>query len=259
MKIDADKLDDCEMVRSRSYSDYFHLMVSKRVTAFFIRLGWIPEQVLFLWGVLSVLSSYFIYLAIAGHPLAIGVSFLLYYFANVLDIVDGNLARYLDRSNPVAGKILDGIFHRLTEYSILIAFTYGTLEKTEQAFVIPLGFALLLGEAMQTYCTERRLLVIRLHAKPNSVPVESKPWDVRTEGWTDFSLREKAKALEGLLAYKTVYFMIALSYISNELLIAGLILLTCYKHFSWLKLITKLCLNPPELKVTPTSVPANSR
>lgn len=248
MQIESKKLESCQKW-DLIYPDYFHRMVSAAFTSLFLKLRWKPEQVLIFWGLLSVSSSYFIYLAIIGQPFAIAVTFTLYYVAKVLDHVDGNLARYLDRMNPVAGKILDGIFHRLTEYSILIAFTFGTFEKTGQALVIPLGFALLLGEAMQTYCFERRLLVIRLHAKPNSDPVESKRWDVRTEGWTAFSLKEKIKAFEGLLAYKTVYFMIALSYISNQLLIAGLVLLTIYKHFSWLKLITRLCLHPPELRV----------
>lgn len=225
------------------------MLVSARFTFLFLKLGWLPEQVLLFWGFLSVLSSYFIYLAIIGHPFAIGICFSLYFVAKVLDIVDGNMARYLNRANPIAGKILDGICHRLTEYSILIAFTFGTLVKTGQLYVIPIGFGLLLGEAMQTYCFERKLLVIRLHAKQANQPAGSKRWNVLTERWTNFSLRQKVKAIDGLLAYKTVYFMIALSYVSNKFLLAGLILLTCYKHFTWLKLIINLCLKPPELKL----------
>ena len=114
--------------------------------------------------------------------------------------------------------------------------------------LLPLALMLIAGEAMYNYCFERRLLVIRLHAKTQTV-VRTTADDVYRahERWSDFPLRKKAKAFFGLIHYKSVYFVIALSCLPSSVFLGGLVASTLYKHFAWIKLLVTTLYRPPEL------------
>jgi hypothetical protein len=112
------------------------------------------------------------------------------------------------------------------------------------------GLLLFAGEAMYSYCEERRILVIRLHAKVQGRITTPNPNDVYRAGesWMAFPVRKKINSIVGLLQFKSVYLVMALSYISFSAFLAGLAVLAAYKHLSWLKLIGETVNRPPALR-----------
>ena len=58
---------------------------------------------------------------------------------------------------------------------------------------------------------------------------------------------KKLKAFKGLILYKSVYFMIAISFLSSTLLFWGVVLLAAYKHYAWMKLLLRTVNHPPRL------------
>lgn len=230
---------------------YFARKVSGYVTAGLLPLGISANQATILWGFCSVANSYVIYRTMVdgGGILSVLLVCGLYFLAEVLDCSDGEIARCRQTSSPVGGKLLDGVCHKATEYSLLVAYVAGASPRVPDAVLLPLGLALLAGEAMYNYCFERRLLVIRLHAKVQSYisPTTSNDVYRSDERWRDFPVRKKINALTGLVQYKSVYFVIALSSISSGALLGGLTLLTIYKHIAWVKLLATTLARPPEL------------
>ena len=53
------------------------------------------------------------------------------------------------------------------------------------------------------------------------------------------SFRRKIATIKGQVHYKSVYPVVALSYVSGYALLGGLALLAAYKHVAWIRLITK--------------------
>lgn len=90
--------------------------LSPFVTRALLRIGVTPNQATLLWGAVSLANSYTVYRAMTGDYLMIPVVFAVYVLASVIDCSDGEIARATNRVNPVAGKLLDGICHRATEY-----------------------------------------------------------------------------------------------------------------------------------------------
>ena len=83
------------------------------------------NQATAVWGLLSLANSYVIYLAIVGKVLLVAVVFALYFVVVVIDCVDGEIARYRNTASPIGGKLLDGVWHKATEFSLLVAYVAG--------------------------------------------------------------------------------------------------------------------------------------
>jgi phosphatidylglycerophosphate synthase len=232
-----------------SISVYFARKVSRHVTPAFLWLRISANQVTALWGLVSLATSYVIYLTIVGHYLLLPAIPALYFVVVVLDCVDGEIARFRHTASPIGGKLLDGVWHKATEYSLLAVYVAAAYYWTHSRFLFPIGLALMAGEAMYTYVYERRLLVIRLYAKSSEYIDSATADDLygKDEDWRDFSVRKKFNAFKGLIQYKSVYFMIALSWFSASVLFAGIILLTAYKHYAWLKLLVRTVIRPPQV------------
>ena len=122
-------------------------------------------------------------------------------------------------------------------------------QTTADLRLLGVGLILLAGEAMYTFVYERRLTVIRVFAKSSEyiMPVTADDFFDADERWRDFSRRRKLNAFKGLVLYKSVYFMIALSALSLEALLAGFVVLTLFKHYAWMKLLNQTVRHPPHL------------
>ena len=222
--------------------------VSKRLTPLFARLGLSANHATAIWGLLSLANTVVVYLAIAGHYLLIPLVFAVFFVVQVMDCVDGEIARYTGTANPIGGKLLDGAWHQATHFALLVAYVAGVWYWRDSPWILPIGMALISGEAMYTYIYERRLTAIRVFAKSTEYinPTGADDmyrWD---EPWQLFSRRKKLKALRGIIWYKSIYFMIAISYISVDALLAGLVLLAAYKHYSWIKMLVRTVNRPPQ-------------
>jgi phosphatidylglycerophosphate synthase len=229
---------------------FFPRKLSKYITAICLPLGLSANQATALWGLISVANSYLIYQAMLGQLFLIPIVFAVYVFAETIDCADGEIARCRKTANPIGGKLLDGICHKATEFSLLVAYVGAAYIQRPSLEVMLIGLVLFAGEAMHGYSSERRVLVIRLHAKPQNYITQPGPYDLyRTgESWWSFPGPKKLKSLTGLLHYKSVYPMILLGAVSADALVVGLGVLALYKHFSWLRLVTAMVNNPPPLK-----------
>jgi len=230
-------------------SVYFARKVSRHLTPGFLKLHISANSATAVWGLLSLFNSYVIYLAIAGAYYLVPAIFAIYFLVVVVDCVDGEIARYRGTASPIGGKLLDGVWHKATEYSLLMAYTAGVYYWTPNRWLAYIGMVLLAGEAMHTYVYERRLTVIRVFAKSSEYINPTAPDDLyrKDEAWRNFTRHKQLNAFKGLIQYKSVYFMIALSFISTQALFAGLVVLTAYKHFAWMKLLVRTVTRPPRI------------
>jgi len=228
---------------------YFARRVSRHLTPMFLRAGLSANQTTAVWGVLGAVNSFAVYLCLTGHYLFVPVVFLVHFLVETLDCVDGEVARIRKTASPIGGKLLDGLWHKVTEFSLLLAYVSAAYSRTASPAVLFLGMLLVAGEALYTYVYERRLLVIRVFAKSDMRPTKTTSDDLYSHGekWADFSLRRRVNVLKGLIPGKSTLLMIALSAISAELLIAGLVCLTAYRHFAWLRLLVDTVYHPPPL------------
>jgi phosphatidylglycerophosphate synthase len=231
-------------------SVYWPRKLSKYVTVLLLNLGVSGNQTTLIWGLLSVANSAIVYYAILGNYYLIPAVFAMYFIVEVFDCSDGEVARCRNTASPIGGKLLDGLAHKATEYSLLVAYILALNRVEPPTTVLPLALALLTGEAMINYAFERRILVIRLHAKKQTYISPTTANDVYTAGetWRDFPARKKLNSFYGLIQYKSVYFMIALGLISPRLLLPGVALLAAYKHYAWMKLLITTLYRPPELQ-----------
>ena len=230
-------------------SVYFARKVSRHVTPVFLALGISANGATAVWGLLSLFNSFVIYLAIGGAYYLVPLIFVLYFLVVVIDCVDGEIARYRNTASPIGGKLLDGVWHKATEYSLLMAYTAGAHYWTGSLSLMPIGLVLLAGEAMYTYVYERRLTVIRVYAKSSEYINPTSEHDLyrKDERWSAFPGRKKLNAFKGLIQYKSVYFMIAISMLSSNLLFWGVVLLAGYKHYAWMKLLIRTVNHPPRI------------
>ena len=230
-------------------SVYFARQVSRYLTPVFLLTPISANQATAVWGLLSLVNTWVIYLAMTGRYWLVPLVFLNFFLVVVVDCVDGEIARYRQTASPIGGKLLDGVWHKATEYGLLIAYTAAVFVQTGTEWILPMGLVMLSGEAMYTYVYERRLTVIRVYAKSSEYINPTTPDDLYTKGessWA-FPRQKKLNSLRGLIQYKSVYFMIGLSWISIEVLQWGLVVLTAYKHFAWMKLLVRTVNNPPKM------------
>jgi phosphatidylglycerophosphate synthase len=222
-------------------SAFWPRKLSPYITSVMVRTPITPNQTTALWGVISVLNSGLVYLAMLGHYWLIPIIPLVYIFAFVLDCVDGEIARYKNIANPVGGKLLDGISHRVTEYSLLVAFTLGAFALTNSWWAVLVGGLLFAGDAMYSYVYERRLSTLRVHAgftgrikhAETGVYERGTPFRALTRG-------QQIRTITGQLKqYKSIYPVIAASYVSPLVLLSGLAALALFKHWRWIRLVAK--------------------
>jgi phosphatidylglycerophosphate synthase len=186
------------------------------------------------------MNTYVVYRVIVGEYMLLPVIPIVFMFTEVLDCVDGEIARVKKMVNPVAGKLLDGICHRVTEYSLLAAYVYAATDLIASAWVLPIGLLLLCGEAMYTYAYERRLSIMRITIGFSGLlAISSDNMYNRGDRWHDFSWRRRLRTFKGQIHYKSIYIVIALAYVSGVALLVGLGLLAVYKHVSWIRLINR--------------------
>jgi phosphatidylglycerophosphate synthase len=214
--------------------------ISPYLTAVLLRTPITPNQTTVLWGLLSITNSYLLYRVLLGNYLLLPVVPLIYIFAELLDCVDGEIARARQMSNPIGGKLLDGVCHRATEYSLLAASASAAADLTGSWWALPVGLLLLSGEAMYTYAYERRLTAMRVNIGFTGLVAKAEDnMYERGERWSDLSVRRKILTIKGQVHYKSIYPIVALSYVSGSALLAGLALYAAYKHFVWMKLVAQ--------------------
>jgi phosphatidylglycerophosphate synthase len=209
-------------------------------TRSFVRAGITPNQATLLWGAISVANSFPLFRAMTGDYWLIPAVWAIYVLCSVIDCADGEVARATGRVNPVAGKLLDGISHRATEYSQLGAFGAATDVLTGSPWVLPVTVLLLTADAMYTYVYERRISILRVQQKVSG-HVSRAPETLYAWGtpWMALSGRQKLNTLTGLFHYKSIYPVIAVAYVSGEALLVFLAALGVYKHWKWIRLMAR--------------------
>jgi len=213
---------------------------SPRFTRLFVRAGITPNQATVLWGAISVANSYTVYRAMTGEYWLVPVVWAVYVLCSVIDCVDGEVARATNRVNPVAGKLLDGICHRATEYSLVAAFGVAAWTLTGSPWVLPITTLMLTGDAMQSYVYERRITILRVQQRVTGALQHAQAalyaWGTP---WMELTARKKLATLTGTFHYKSVYPVIAIAYVSPLILLIGLGLLGLYKHSVWMRLLAR--------------------
>ena len=213
--------------------------LSPYLTSLLVKTPITPNQTTVLWGVISVMNSYLIYRTLIGDYFWLLIFPLVYVLVYMLDCVDGEIARFKGMEDPVAGKLLDGVCHRVTEYSLLAAYGAAASTLSSSAWVLPVALLLVSGEAMQAYAYERRLTVMRIHRGFTGLMGSEAHMYLRGERWAELSLRRKITTITGQIHYRSVYVAIALAYLSAAAFLAGLGLLAGYKHISWMRLVAR--------------------
>lgn len=222
-------------------SAFWPRKVSPYLTRVLLQTPITPNQTTALWGAISVANSVLVYLAMTGHYWLIPAIPLVYVFTFVLDCVDGEIARYRNIANPVGGKLLDGISHRATEYSLLAAFGLAAFAVTGSRLAIAVTALLFCGDAMYSYVYERRLSTLRLHAKfTGRIKHDEAGVYERGTPFSGLTRAQQIRTVTGQLQqYKSIYPIIALSYVSPLVLLAGLGALGVYKNWRWIRLVQR--------------------
>ena len=143
------------------------------MTPVFLTLRISANQVTAVWGLVSLATAIVIYLTIVGRYLLDPRD------SRVVLRWSSSSTAWMEKSHdirhtasPIGGKLLDGVWHKATEYSLLAAYVAAAYYWTNSRFLFPIGLALMAGEAMYTYVYERRLLVIRLYAKSSDTSIQ---------------------------------------------------------------------------------------
>ncbi len=219
---------------------YWPRKISPYLTAVLIKTPITPNQTTVLWGLLNMTTSYALYLVLVGQLWLLPWIPLAYVLSEVLDCCDGEIARLRNLSNPIGGKLLDGICHRATEYSLLGVAVCAAYQLTGSWWSLPLGLLLLSGEAMFTYAYERRLTAMRVNAGFTGLVAKSEHnMYERGERWSDFSSPRKLTTIKGLVHYKSIYPIVVLSVVSGTALLIGLAAFAAYKHALWVRLVAQ--------------------
>jgi phosphatidylglycerophosphate synthase len=213
--------------------------ISPYITAVLVRTPITAHQTTVLWGVISAANSYVVYRVLIGEYYLLPIIPIVYVLTYVLDCVDGEVARVRQIADPVGGKLLDGICHRTTEYSLLAAYSMAAYQLTASPWVLPAALLLLSGEAMGGYAYERRLMAIRVHMGFSGAMASEDKMYPRGAKWPDLTRAQKIVTIKGQLHYKSIYAIIAAAYVSGTVLLTGLALFAVYKHVAWIRLIAR--------------------
>lgn len=232
--------------------------VSPYITRILVRTPITPNQTTILWGVISVLNSYTVYLALMGSWAAIPLVAAVYQLAFLLDCVDGEIARFRNLSNPIGGKLLDGACHRATEFSLLATFAFAAYVRSGSWLLVPIGLFLMAGDAMYVFVYERRLSTLRQAGFTGHIRQSEAGVYQRGQRWSDLTPSQRRRTIVGLFHYKSVYAVIALSYLPAHLFVAGLGGLGAYKHWKWLRLMHRT-LATAAPRAAPADQPSETR
>jgi phosphatidylglycerophosphate synthase len=214
--------------------------VSCHVTALLVRTPITPNQTTVLWGAIGALNSFVVYRVLIGEFWLLPVVVSVYVFTYVLDCVDGEIARFRNIADPIGGKLIDGICHRITEYSLLMSYVAAASELTGSPWALPIGLTLLSGEAMYTYSYERRMATMRLDlGYKGTLRTNVDKMYTRGDRWRDLSWRQKLETFKPMFQYKSAYAVIAVGYVSGVVLLVGLAFLAIYKHAMWMRLVAR--------------------
>jgi len=214
--------------------------VSRYITRVLVKTPITPNQTTVLWGVIDVMNCYLVYLAMTGQWWVIPVIPLVFQFAFVLDCVDGEIARYKNLVNPVGGKLLDGICHRATEFALLATFGVAAYVHTGSAWALIAGLVLATGDGMYVFVYERRLSALRQAGYQGHIRQSSSEGVYyRGTPFADLTRKQQIATITGLFHYKSVYAVIALSYLPPTIFVAGLAALGVYKHSKWMLLAAR--------------------
>lgn len=235
---------DPQILASQKQTDilaaFWARKVSGYLTSALVRTPITPNQTTILWGVISVLNSYTVYLALTGHWAAIPLIPVIYQFCNVLDCVDGEIARYKKLNSPISGKLLDGICHRGTEFSLLATFALAAFATTGSWLALPIGLLLVTGDGMWVYVYERRLTTMRVQAGFKGHMRRSETGVYRRGArFLDLTTGQQIETFTSLFMYKSVYAVIAISFLPAMWFLGGLAALGFYKHYKWLRLMAR--------------------
>lgn len=247
--------------RQEMLAAFWPRKVSRHLTRILVRTPMTPNQTTVLWGVISVLNCYTVYLAMTDRWWAIPLIPIIFQFAFVLDCVDGEIARYKNLVNPVGGKLLDGICHRATEFALLATFAVAAHISTGSPLALPVGLLLVTADAMYVFVYERRLSVLRQAGFMGHIrQASSEGVYQRGTRWRDLSRKQQIGTITGLLHYKSVYAVVALSYLPPTAFVAGLAAIGIYKHSKWMLLarrtLTRVTALAAEASaVSPSSAP----
>jgi phosphatidylglycerophosphate synthase len=220
--------------------------VSPYITSVFVRTPITPNQTTALWGVLCVLNSYVLYRALVGEYWLVPVVTAVYVLGDLLDCVDGEIARSKNLANPIGGKLIDGVCHRAMEYSLLGAFVIGARTLTASPLVLPIAVLMFTGDAMYTYVYERRVTALRVHAGFTGA-LRDEGENVYTTGtrWSQLSRRQQINTVVGQIHNKSIYPVLVLAYVSGLALLTGLAALALYKNWKWLRLLRRTLASIP--------------
>jgi phosphatidylglycerophosphate synthase len=225
----------------RMVVDWFLLLKASPYFAVpLIRMGMSANAVTVLWGFINMVGAFLIYLTIRGNYLLLPLVALAFVVSEILDTSDGEIARFTGTSNPVGGKMLDGVAHKATEYALIAAYACGAAAVTQSPLALPIGFALMAAEAMGSYCYERRLLIIRVHMQSKEKISGERPAGhtyVERTSWWDLSWRHKLRTVAGLFSYKFAYAAIALALLAPAVFLWTLAALAVYKHVAWCRMV----------------------
>jgi phosphatidylglycerophosphate synthase len=226
--------------------------VSPYLTRVLVKTPITPNQTTILWGVISVLNSYTVYRALTGDWIALLLVPVIYQFAFVLDCVDGEIARFKNMANPVGGKLLDGICHRATEFALLAAFAVAAFTKGDSWLTLPVAIFLITGDAMYLFAYERRVSALRVQVGFKG-QIRLTPAGVYRRGvqWRELTRKQQLRTITGLFHYKSVYAVIALSYLPHQVFLAGLAALALYKHAKWVLLVRRTLRQVTDLTTAP--------
>ena len=251
---------DSRIIESQKSRDvlpaFWARKLSRHITALLVKTPITPNQTTVLWGAISAFNSYLVYRVMIGELLWLPLIPLIYMVTFVLDCVDGEIARYKRMENPIAGKLLDGVCHRVTEYSLLAAFVLALFDRMNSPWVVAVGLLLMSGDAIYTYVYERRVTIMRVQIGFSGTMKSGDAVYERDEPWANLSLRRKIATFKGQIHYKSIYPVIALSYVSTPALFAGLALLGVYKHVAWIRLMLRTIAAGTPGKTRPASEPA---
>jgi phosphatidylglycerophosphate synthase len=207
-----------------------------------VRLGLSANAVTVLWGVLNIVGAGLVFLSMRGAYWLLSAVFLTFVVAEILDTSDGEIARFTGTSNPVGGKLLDGVAHKASEFALTTAYACGAYVSTGSILALPIGLALLAAEAMITYSYERRLLIIRVHLQSKEKISGDRPSGrVYAEGsrWSQLQWKSRLRAINGLVTYKFSYVAVALAALLPQALLWVLAALAVYKHVAWWRAVSQ--------------------
>ena len=185
--------------------------INRRLVGPVARLGISPNAVTFASFLVSAMGSVVLYFAVQGVRYAAFLAPFLVFLGHVLDTLDGDLARYVDRRS-VWGEALDPVLDRVVEWLLILGVTGGLFRVEPEAIYWIVGASAAAGDLIYYYTTDAHLSRL-MKAEPN----EARRYLFRRgqtgETQLKFGLYELMKYALGLgpcigLAFETLVFVV---------------------------------------------------